>query len=503
MSPGAAERPLALALDVGSSSVRALLYDRRGRPLTGLSSRVPYEMTTSPAGGVQVALGELLGHVETALDGLAARAGRRLGDVGTAGGCTFSHSLVALDPDGEPCTGVLSWADTTSAAAAQELKRQLDGPSLWQRTGAPLHASYWPARLVHLRRLHPGVAHWAGFGDLLGEWLTGRRAASISSASATGLLERRHDRWDGQLLEQLRVDPETLPVLTPDDEPLGPLRPELARRWPALAGVPWYPVWSDAACGNVGLGCHGPERAALMIGTSSALRVLLDRREVDVPLGLFCFRLGESGSLLGGQLSEGGGSVAWLAELLRHRLEWLERAAAGVPPDGHGLTMLPYLSGERGPGYHDHARAVFSGLSLSTGPGQLFRALLEAVALRLAALDDRLSAALDRPPLVVAAGGAVAASGIWPQILADALGRDIMLPRGAAQPSGRGAALLALAYSGTSPLAAGEPVRGRFVAADAARHDVYRAALRRQQDLYELLSPAWRSANGTQRGRSR
>lgn len=451
-------------------------------------------MSTSPAGSVQIGLAELLRHVEAALDGLAARAGRRLNEVGTAGSCTFSHSLVALDRDGEPCTGVLSWADTTSATAAQDLERRLDGSSLWQRTGAPIHASYWPARLVHLRRVHPGVARWAGFGELLGEWLTGRHAASISSASATGLLERRHDRWDGRLLEELGVEARALPPLIRDDEPLGRLRPELARRWPALAGVDWFPAWSDAACGNVGLGCHGPERAALMIGTSSALRVLLDGRDVDVPLGLFCFRLGQSGSLLGGQLSEGGGSVAWLAGLLGHRLGWLESAAASVPPDGHGLTVLPYLSGERGPGYHDHARAVFSGLSLSTGPGQLFRALLEAVALRLAALDVRLSAALDRPPLIVAAGGAVAASGIWPQILADALGRDIMLPQGAAQPSGRGAALLALAYSGTSPLTAAEPVRGRVVAADAERHDVYyRAALRRQHEFYELLSPGWRA----------
>lgn len=491
VSPSEAERPLALALDVGSSSVRAMLFDHLGRPLRGLSAQAAYQMAASPAGSVEVPAEELLEHAGDVLDALAARAGRRLVDVAAVGVCTFSHSLVALDEAGRPASAVLSWADTTAAGAAADLRRELDQAEVWQRTGAPLHASYWPARLRLLTRSRPALTRWSGFGEVLGEWLTGRWAASISSASATGLLERRHDRWDPDLLAHLQVDRSSLPPLLSDDEPLGSLRPELARRWPALTGVPWYPAWTDAACGNVGLGCHGPERAALMIGTSSALRVLLDERDVSVPPGLFCFRLGARGSLLGGQLSEGGGTVAWLARLTRRSMSWLEDASAALPADGHQLTLLPYLAGERGPGYHDRARALFAGLTLSTGPAELFRAVLEAVALRLAAIDQRLTAQLGRAPLIVAAGGAVAASGVWAQILADALGRAILLPEGAAQPSGRGAALLALAYSGAGPLAQALPVRGREVQADGERHQLYRHALRRQQALYELMGDSW------------
>jgi gluconokinase len=490
VSPREAERPLALAIDAGSSSLRALLYDRLGRPLRGLAASVAYQPSTSPAGSVELPAAGLLESVAHVLDGITVRAGRRLADVAAVGMCTFSHSLVGLDELGRPVTGVLSWADTTAAGAAVELRRELDPVETWQRTGAPLHASYWPARL-RLLGARPEVARWSGFGEVLGEWLTGRWAASISSASATGLLERRHDRWDPELLAHLELDNSSLPPLLDDAEPLGSLRPELARRWPALARVPWYPAWTDAACGNVGLGCHGPERAALMIGTSSALRVLLDERDVSVPSGLFCFRLGPKGSLLGGQLSEGGGTVAWLARLTRRSMSWLENAAAALPADGHQLTLLPYLAGERGPGYHDRARALFAGLSLSTGPAELFRAVLEAIALRLTAIDERLTAQLGRAPEVVAAGGAVAASGIWAQILADALGRAVLLPEGAAQPSGRGAALLALDYSAAAALAQALPVRGRQVEADGERHQQYRAALNRQQALYDLVAESW------------
>ncbi|HUG47747.1 MAG TPA: FGGY family carbohydrate kinase [Candidatus Limnocylindria bacterium] len=489
VSPSAAERPLALAIDVGSSSVRAMLFDRLGRPLHGLSATAAYRMRTSPGGAVEVPADELVEHLAGVLDRLALRAGRRLREVAAVGTCTFSQSLVALDGDGRPLTGVLSWADTTAKTAADELRAELDQAHVWQRTGAPLHASYWPARLRLLGRR--GVACWTGFGELLGEWLTGRQAASVSSASATGMLERRRDRWDEQLLGHLGVAPASLPPIVADDQPLGTLRPALARRWPALAGVPWYPAWTDAACGNVGLGCHGPNRAALMIGTSSALRVLLDGRDVDVPSGLFCFRLGSNGSLLGGQLSEGGGTMAWLARLTHRSLRWLERAAAELPADAHGLTVLPYLAGERGPGYHDRARAAISGLSLNSGPAEVFRATLEAVALRLAAIDGRLTSRLADPPQVVAGGGGVASSAIWPQILADALGRAILLPEGAAQPSARGAALLALLYSGAAPLDEAAPVRGRLVPADAERHALYRAALARQEALYESFSEGW------------
>jgi gluconokinase len=491
VAAAAAERPLALALDVGSSSVRAILYDRLGRTVHGCAARTGYRMSTSAAGAVEVDGAELIGHVADTLDRFASIAGDLGGDVAAAGVCSFSHSLVGLDADGKARTPVLSWADTTSASEARELRRELDPHDAWQRTGAPLHPTYWPARILRQRRHDRRIVRWAGFGELLGEWLTGRQAASVSMASTSGMMERRHDRWDGDILRVLGIEPAALPEISPDHLALGGLRDELARRWPPLAGVPWFPVWSDAACGNVGLACHGPHRAALMIGTSSAMRVLLDGLDVGLVPGLFCFRLGKRSTLLGGQLSEGGGTVAWLSRLTGRSTAELEQAAAELPAVGHGIDMLPYLSGERGPGYHDRARAALTGLSLHTGPAELFRATLESVALRLAAIDRLLTSVLEGAPDVVVAGGAVARSSLWPRILADALGRPVELPAGAAEPSSRGAALLALEYSvGVTPDETA-PVAGQVVRPDAERHQRYLAALERQDELYGMLARHW------------
>ncbi|MDQ3938612.1 MAG: FGGY family carbohydrate kinase [Chloroflexota bacterium] len=487
-----AERPLALAVDVGSSSIRAILYDRLGRAVRGCTARTDYRMSTSAGGGVEIDAGVLIGHVAQTLDRFSSIAGDMGGELAAVGVCCFSHSLVGLDHGGEVRSPVLSWADTTSAAEAHELRQALDQHDVWQRTGAPLHPGYWPARILRQRRRDRQISRWAGFGELLGAWLTGRHAASISMASTYGLLERRHDRWDDELLGVLGVAPAALPELRPDHLPLGVLVDELAVRWPSLAGVPWFPVWSDAACGNVGLACRGARRAALMIGTSSAMRVLLDGVEVDLMPGLFCFRLGERSTLLGGQLSEGGGTVAWLSQLTGRSADELEAAAALLSPAAHGIDMLPYLSGERGLGYHDRARGALAGLSLSSGPAELFRATLESLALRLAAIDRLLTRALGAPPAVVVAGGAVARSALLPGILADALGRPVELPRGAAEPSSRGAALLALYYSVGTPPDEAAPVSGKLIPFDAQVHQRYRAALQRQNDLYGMVAQRWR-----------
>ncbi len=492
--PGrAGERaPLALAVDVGSSSVRAILYDRRGWVVDGCSVQLGYSMHSTAEGGVFVAVDRLLDLVGQALDELVGRAGDRLGELAAAGLTCFSHSLVGLDGDGQPVTPVLSWADTTSAAAADALRGSLDGGAVWRRTGAPLHASYWPARIHRQRAVRPDVRRWSGFGELLGEWLTGRRAASISMASSTGLLDRASDDWDEELRAALEVPRASLPELVADDEPLGRLRSEHGARWPALAGVTWFPAWTDAACGNVGLGCRGPERAALMIGTSSAMRVLLDRRDVEPPPGLFCFRLGDRGSLLGGQLSEGGGTAAWVGRLTNRPLAELDRLAAEIPPIAHGLVMLPYLSGERGPGYHARARAVVDGLSLGSGAGELFRAALESVALGLGQVYRLLGQAIGSPPHVVAAGGGVAHSRLWPQIIADVLARPIELPAAADQPSARGAALLALHYAEGAALEQPPPTESRVVEPDPERGARYAELLERRLSLYERMEPDWR-----------
>jgi len=487
INPDRADRPLVLALDIGSSSVRAALHDRQGRPLKGCAVQVLYAWDTGPGGSVRLSHRTLLKLVGEALDQLVRVAGPLAAGVVAGGVSCFLHSIVGLDDAGQPITPVLSWADTTGAGEAAELRERVDVAAVHASTGAPIHASYWPARVLRLRREQRGIRHWAGFPELVAETLTGRAAVSRSMASGTGLLDRARGTWSEVLLAQLGIDPSDLPALVGDDEPIGRLSATTSRRWPQLAHLSWFAGWGDGACGNVGLAAAGRGTAALMVGTSGAMRAVLADPEASVPPGLFAFRLG-TGTLMGGQLSEGGGLLGWASQLLRRSRASLERTAAEMAPDGHGLTTLPYTFGERGLGYHDGARGALMGLSPDTDAAAIYRATVEAIAYSFAAIDDRLSEVLGGAPAIIASGGGLARSPLLAQVIADSLGREIAVASPSFEASRRGAALLALHGSGLlDDIAAVAPPPARTIRSDPDRSASYRAARARQAALYGTI----------------
>jgi len=234
-----------------------------------------------------------------------------------------------------------------------------------------------------------------------------------------------------------------------------------------------------------------------MVGTSGALRVL-DRAEApEPPPALWCYRADAERILLGGSLSDGGSVVAWLRRLtnLPEPAE-AERAVAAMPPDAHGLTVLPLLSGERGPGWSDRAGATIAGLTTATTPVELLRAGLEAVALQFAQID----ADLPGEQIVVATGGGLVNSPAWTQIMADALGRPVA-HSAVAEGSSRGAAVLALEALGEQP---GKAPLGETFEPNPEATEAYRAALERQQALYERVitsTPAPRPPAAPETGR--
>lgn len=480
-------RPFAVALDIGSSSVRAGLFDVAGRPVDGCQVQLRYAWESGVDGSVTIAAERLLELTMQAIDGLVARSGDLLSDAVAGGISCFFHSLVGLDGRGRPITPLHSWADTSAAAEAAELDRQVDAQAVVQQTGAPLHAGYWPARILRMRTGADDIRSWAGFPELLLEALTGVSSIGVTMASGSGLFDRGRDRWAEDLLALLKIDERQLPRITDDDRPAGRLHSAAATRWPQLAHLDWFPAWGDGACGNVGLGCLGTNRAALMIGTSGALRVLLPEPAAPIPAGLFGYRLGRDWTILGGQLSEGGGVMAALARLLRRSRVTLEREAALLDATEGELTILPFLAAERGIGYHDTASGVLAGLRLDTTAATVYRAFLEGIALRFAEVDARLAAVLGGYPRVTAAGGALRHSPLWASIVADVLGRPIDVSL-AQEASMRGAALLALRGCGAiGALESVPPPPSRTVAPDRARHARYVEARGRQADLYRRL----------------
>jgi len=480
---------MVIAVDVGTSSARATGYAADGRPVRGLHHQVRYEPRVTGDGGVEHEPRGLLDAVATCLDAVCARAGRAT--VRGVAVSTFWHGLCGFDAGGGAVTPIYMWADSRSARDAGLLRDALDEAALHTRTGCHLHSSYWPAKLRWFAREHPAemrrVARWGSFGEYLETTIFGDAATSVSMASATGLFDAVTGAWDAEALAAAGVESRQLFRVVDRDESRRGLRPVWAARWPALHAVPWFPAVGDGAAGNVGSDCIATDRIALNVGTSAALRIATDGRRPP-PRGLWRYGVDRRRLLLGGATSEGGNVYAWCRETLRlPDDETLERRLEAMPPDGHGLTILPFLAGERAPGWRGERRGIVAGLSLSTGALEIVHAALEAVALRLALVYRLLAPYAAHEHAVIASGGAVTQSRAWTRMLADALGHPVTWSH-EPEATSRGAALLAWqALGDISDLASVRGPLGETFEPDPARHARYREALDRQRALDERV----------------
>ena len=489
--------PLVVAIDLGTSSARALIYDSRGRQVDGLASHLGYRMTVTSDGGVEADADRLVHIVLQTLDELHACAeslprGKEIAGVAVT---TFWHAMMGVDSRRRAATPLYSWNDTRPRAAARTLRERLDEQSVHERTGCMIHSSYWPAKLAWLRMTRPdmaeNVARWISIGDYFFLQVFGNTMCSTSVASATGLFNQALCDWDDEMLSALELSREDLPELRDLDSPLTNLEGVFATRWPRFSSAKWFPPIGDGACSNIGSGCVTRERAAINIGTSGALRVLWEPGEaVVVPRrGAWCYRADRRRLLIGGALSNGGDLVAWLRDTIKvGRIDEVEALVADMEPDSHGLTVLPFLSGERSTGWNDGARFVLSGATLDTTPEEILRAGIEAVAYRFAAIHDVISQSLGAPREIVASGAAASAFPTWIQIIADVLGRPVMLSA-ETEASSRGAALMALEAMGMIPgieTAAAPTIgdEGATFYPDQKRHERYQEARVRQEQLY-------------------
>ena len=420
-----------LALDVGSSSVRAQRFDERGEP-DGELRQEEYE-SDDPA-AVAAAVRAVLA-----------------GEEPDATSC-FAHSLVAVDEDWNALTPILGWRDTRSADAADWLARRLDADGVHARTGAFLHPSFWPAKLAWLAETEPETFRRAARFVSFADYLRGSDETSLGMASTSGLLDLTTLGWDEELLATLGLETERLP---------------------RLADVP---LWSDAACSNAGAGCTTRERAALMVGTSGAYRVLYESGQPQPKPGLFLYLVDERRVVEGGALSDGGNLHEWLERTLADA----SGSLAERDPRDHGLVFLPFLGGERSTGWNPHARGTIHGLTLETTPLDLRQAAYEGVAFRFAAIAELLPDVRE----VVATGAGLLHDRDWIQIMADALARSIHVS-GVPEASLRGAAVLALERQGHE--VADAPIAD-VVEPRPERAEAYRAAREEQQRLYEALT---------------
>jgi xylulokinase len=458
-----------LGLDLGTSSVKAVVVDTGGRVLAQASAGYA---VTSPAAGY--AESEPV-HWWSAVTACAREAVHAAGTWPAAIGLSGQmHGLVMAAADGEALRPALLWADSRATSSLQAY--QLLGSRALARLANPLAPGMTGPLLMWIAEHEPRTyteARWAlQPKDWLRARLTGEVHAEPSDASATLLYDVMGDRWDREVVSALGLDASLLaPLLPSAGAPAGYLAAGAGTELGLPAGIPVAAGAADTAAAALGSGV-GPGDIQLTVGTGAqVIRPLVAPvSRADAGVNLYRSATPDGWYHMGATLSAGL-SLNWVRETMN--ATWAELyASADHRGQAHDPIFVPHLSGERTP-YSDPAlRGSWTALSLAADRASLLRSALEGTAF---AIRDALDALVtdQRPSSLRLAGGGTLAAG-WRQLLADVLGLPLYAVDVPAA-SGRGAALLGAHAAG---LLSFDDIRGPLAPAArlAAEPDPTRAA---------------------------
>jgi gluconokinase len=462
--------PVVLAIDIGTSSVRSALFDGKGRVKRQSRASEKYRVRHSAERAAELDPRVLLRAARKCLSQTRRLTKRPITAIAGSG---FWHSLLGLDHDGQPLTPIFTWADARCAEDAARLREKLDEREIQQRTGCMLRASFWPAKLLWLRRtqrpLFRRVIRWVSPAEWIFEQIFDVRACSHSMASGTGLYNFARRDWDEGLLKICGLTRSQLNVLRDDVQ---------------ADGVSVFSAIGDGAASNLGSGASSQGIVAINVGTSAAVRSI-PSRDSPPPFGLFRFVVDQKRSLLGGAVSNAGNLRAWCLRELRlpNDERSLEKILRRPSAASLALTILPFWVSERAPTWPEHLDGVIHGLIQTSSAADLLHAATAAVCHRLAEILNQLENAIGRAKRIVVSGG-IQQSPASLRILADSLGRDLDVCADQ-EASLRGAAVHALEQLGAK---IPKPKCGKRIRHRPARAIQAREQRARQEDFENLLS---------------
>jgi xylulokinase len=483
-----------LGIDIGTSSVKAVLIDAEQRIIGSRSE--PLTVERPHPGWSEQDPEKWIEATSAAVDNLAGQYGKEFSAVRGIGLSGQQHGATLIDRAERPLRPCILWNDGRSAEEAAELNADARFREI---TGNIIFAGFTAPKLVWLQRNEPRT-----FGDIckvllpkdyVRLWLTGDSASDMSDSSGTGWLDIAGRDWSDDLLTATHLDRDRMPRLYEGTESTGTLRPVLTRRWrmsqaPVVAGG-----GGDNAASACGVGTVAPGSAFVSLGTSGVIFVSNERfsPNPDSAVHAFCHSLPNTWHQMGVILAAAG-ALEWLSAITGASAADLAQSVEGKADKPGSVIFLPYLSGERTPHNNAAARGSFVGLGAEMDRSALARAVMEGVAFAFADNLAALRTAGTEVERVVAVGGG-SRSRAWLQIMANTLNLPIDIPAEGDFGGAFGAARLGLiAAEGADPVAVCRPPEIRnTVEPYAAAIQSYSDAHRRYRALYPAIQESLRT----------
>ncbi len=486
-----------LAVDIGTSSVRAMVYDATGK--IHARAQIAYS-TIRPAPYFEEQDPDLVRtEVYRAIAQCLEQPGAEPGEVRAIGFSSQMYGVIAIGGNGKPLTRNILWSDGRSEPQAEAIKQSLGERWLYPQTGCPMNSIFPFAKLAWMKHqeteIYGSAARFVSIKEyvtfpLIREW-----AVDYSMASSTGMLDIHAHRWSDQATGYLGLARERLST------PVSGTNRFALRSGSPLAGlglpddIAVFLGGGDGPLANLGAGASALGTVNIDLGTSGAARCLASEPTVDDAASLWCFCLTDERWASGGIVTNVGNAYQWFAGKVlgaaglseRDAYDIMDRAAAGIAPGSDGLYFLPYLRKARSPYWDGRLKGTMFGLTADHSAGHMARAMLEAVAFDLRTIVGIMQKKMTLASHTVLTGG-LARSPIIPQLLADVLNTEIRVPEDG-EGSIAGAAILALRGLGVidSLAFAGGSRASRSYLPDCAANERYEQVYRNYIRLVTAL----------------
>jgi gluconokinase len=310
--------------------------------------------------------------------------------------------------------------------------------------------------------------------------LFGVYAVDSSIAAATGLMNMHTIAWDEEILEETGIGRDRLSRIVSAREIF-----TSPRLFPALKSVPFVIGGSDGAMANLGASSNENGALVVSIGTSSAVRVIVQGPEADPQMRSFCYHIRDNEYLLGGASNNGAVVLQWLREhfmMAPEKMPEFLSLAAGVNPGSDGLIFLPYILGERAPIWNASAKGVLFGLTVNHTRAHAVRAAMESVIHCVFAIAAVI---LEKRNIwVIHVTGGFAQNELWVQMLSDVFNLPVKVSETVENAAWGSVKLGMEALKMDQP---GDAEILKTFAPVIERHRLYRQAFKKFERLYDVL----------------
>lgn len=474
-----------LAVDIGTTSAKCLAMTTDGKVISTKQSFYP---TTFSQDGFAEQDPELIykGVVEIIRASVVSSS--------KCLGISFSsamHSLTAVDREGNLLLPLIIWSDLRSKEQFYELDRKGLLGKLCAITGTPVHPMTPLCKLLWLKENEPEIFlnafKFISIKEFILYRLTGKFVVDYSIATATGIFDIEKLKWSDEALSLLSLFSNRFSTPVSVTEKISLLESkakefELDRSTPIIVGA------SDGCLAQLGSGAMNKGDLTITLGTSGAVRVASSKRLIDPEGKIFNYLLREGEYICGGPTNSGTAIVDWFAKnfyATKKNIDQLLNEVESVPAGCEGLMMLPYLLGERAPIYDPDARGVFFGVSVRHTSLYFQKAMLEGICFELNWIMESVEKFVGKSDRIFVSGGITHAPK-WVQMLADVLGRELILSE-SRDASSLGAAMIGFESIGIKVIMRHDHTKIFYP--DTANHKIYTR-------LFSIFKKLYSQTNG-------